>query len=142
MAQRRKSDLRKYYRRVAERAGHRCEYCRAPEIYFSHRFSVDHVVPESRSGPTAPSNLALCCYGCQLRKKAFEFAVDPGTKKKEKLFNPRRQRWKRHFRWSEDASIIEGLTPIGRATVNRLALNNDRQVKARKLWKSHPELFP
>jgi hypothetical protein len=62
MAQPRKSDLRRFYRRVARRAGHRCEYCHAPESFFPHRLCLDHVQPEGRGGPTSLANLALCCY--------------------------------------------------------------------------------
>ena len=142
MAHRRKTDLRSYYDRVAKRAGHRCEYCHAPESFFSHRHCVDHIRPISRRGPTQLSNLALCCYGCQFQKLAFESGVDPTTKTRVSLFNPRRQRWRRHFRWSKDGLMIEGVTRVGRATAERLAMNNEFQVDARALWLRHPDLFP
>ena len=35
------------YAPVAERAGHRCEYCRAPEAIFNFPFEVEHIVPTS-----------------------------------------------------------------------------------------------
>ncbi|WNZ24154.1 mitochondrial large ribosomal subunit protein uL30m [Leptolyngbya sp. NK1-12] len=31
--------------------------------------------------------------------------------------------WSEHFAWSEDTTLIIGLTPIGRATVQTLRLN-------------------
>jgi 5-methylcytosine-specific restriction endonuclease McrA len=139
---RRKADLRSYYPRVAARGEHRCEYCHAPESFFPHRLCLDHIVPESRGGPTSADNLALCCYGCQQQKLAFETGLDPTTRTASPLFDPRRQRWARHFRWSEDGLRIEGLTRVGRATIERLDLNNQRQVEARKRWKHHPDLFP
>ena len=142
MAKRRKSDLRSFYARVAKRARHRCEYCHAPEAFFSHRLSLDHILPESLGGPTSLANLALCCYGCQFQKLAFTLAVDPASQTTASLFNPRRQRWSRNFRWSEDGLQLEGLTRVGRATIERLALNNDRQIEARKRWRFHPDLFP
>jgi hypothetical protein len=142
MSQRRKSDLRPYYQRVARRARQRCEYCHAPESFFPHRLCLDHIIPESRGGPTSLANLALCCYGCQLKKLAFETGYDPATETAVRLFHPRRQRWSRHFRWSEDGLYLEGLTRAGRATIERLDLNNDRQVEARRRWQSHPDLFP
>lgn len=142
MSKRRKSDLRGFYERVALRAGYRCEYCHAPESFFPHRLCLDHIIPESRGGLSSSANLALCCYGCQQQKLAFETGLDPSTKKRSRLFNPRRQRWSRHFRWSEDGLHVEGQTRVGRATVERLALNNDRQLEARKRWRSHPDLFP
>lgn len=88
------------------------------------------------------NNLALSCYGCQQKKLAFETGLDPKTTMTAPLFHPRRQRWNRHFRWSEDGFFLEGLTRIGRATIERLALNNWRQVQARARWKAHPDLFP
>ena len=50
---------------VAERAAKRCEYCQLPVTGQVATFPVDHVVPESRSGPTALSNLALACPHCK-----------------------------------------------------------------------------
>ena len=35
---------------VAERAAHRCEYCRAPEAIFNFPFEVEHIIPLSRDG--------------------------------------------------------------------------------------------
>jgi hypothetical protein len=32
-----------HYRVVAQRAGHRCEYCRAPEAVFNFPFEVEHI---------------------------------------------------------------------------------------------------
>jgi hypothetical protein len=75
-------------------------------------------------------------------KFAFETGLDPATGIVSSLFHPRRQRWTRHFRWSEDGLTLEGLTRVGRATIERLALNNERQIEARKRWKKHPDLFP
>lgn len=55
------------------------------------------------------------------------------------LFNPHEQEWSEHFSWVEDGLRIMGLTPIGRATCNRLDLNDDEHnegsiIKARRLW--------
>jgi hypothetical protein len=142
MARRLKADLRRFYAHVARRARQRCEYCHAPESFFSHRLCLDHILSESRGGPTSLTNLALCCYGCQLQKLAFQTGWDSVTETAVPLFNPRQQRWSRHFRWSADGLYLIGLTKVGRATVERLALNHWRQVQARARWKKHPDLFP
>jgi hypothetical protein len=142
MAPPRKSDLRRFYTRVAARAGHRCEYCHAPESFFPHRLSLDHVIPESAGGDTSPGNLALCCYACQQQKLAFQVGRDPTTGATVPLFSPRRQRWSRHFRWSADGVHLGGVTRMGRATVERLGLNHWRQIQARRRWRVHPDLFP
>jgi hypothetical protein len=138
----RKVDLRRFYPRVAVRAGHRCEYCHAPESFFPHRLSLDHVTPESQGGATSLANLALCCYACQQQKLSFQTGRDPRAPGAVPLFNPRRQRWSRHFRWSANGLHLEGVTRVGRATVERLALNHWRQVQARARWRAYPDLFP
>ena len=37
-----------FYTQVADRAEHRCEYCRAPELAFNFPFEVEHLIPKSR----------------------------------------------------------------------------------------------
>jgi hypothetical protein len=41
-----------------------------------------------------------------------------------RLFHPREDRWEEHFRVAAESGTIEGLTPIGRATVMRLGMNS------------------
>lgn len=57
-----------YYMAIAERANHRCEYCKAPEVVFNFPFEVEHIIPLSRQGATNEVNLALACRSCNLRK--------------------------------------------------------------------------
>jgi len=59
---------------------------------------------------------------------------DPLSGRRVRLFNPRRQQWKRHFRWSEDGTLIIGQTACGRATVIALNLNNLVAVTVRRNW--------
>jgi len=134
--------LRRWYNAVARRALHRCEYCHAPESFFNHRFDVEHIVPLAKGRNTCLDNLALCCSACNSRKLAFEMGVDAITGQEVPLFNPRIQNWAEHFRFSADGLILEGLTPIARATIERLDMNHSRQVRARQLWMGFPELFP
>ena len=61
-------------------------------------------------------------------------AIDPLTGEEVALFNPRTQSWPDHFGWSDDGTQIIGLTPIGRATVVALRLNNEFIVPARRQW--------
>jgi len=44
---------------AAERAGHRCEYCRIRESDSFLSFQVDHVISLKHGGPTEPGNLAV-----------------------------------------------------------------------------------
>ena len=43
-----------------------CQYCAA--VLPPHRLTLDHVIPRSRSGPSAWENLVACCYPCNNRK--------------------------------------------------------------------------
>jgi len=49
------------------------------------------------------------------------------------LYHPRRDRWDTHFAWSDDFTLIVGLTPTGRATEATLFLNRDGVVNLRRL---------
>lgn len=57
-----------YYTAIAQRANHRCEYCKAPEVVFNFPFEVEHIIPLSRQGSNDEANLALACRSCNLRK--------------------------------------------------------------------------
>lgn len=85
------------YAQVAERAGHRCEYCRAPEAIFNFPFEVEHIVPPGRGGNQDETNLALSRRSCNLFKADRLNVVDPATGKTVPLFNPRRHSWEDHF---------------------------------------------
>lgn len=91
--------------RVLRRAGRRCEYCHRHEDddpLFT--FHIEHVIAKQHGGRDVPSNLALACHQDNLRKGPNLTGIDPITKKLTKLFNPRRHKWARHFRW--DGPII------------------------------------
>jgi hypothetical protein len=53
--------------------------------------------------------------------------------------NPRQQVWSEHFIWTSDSLCIIGTTPTGRATCERLDLNDERRgekfiQKSRQRW--------
>ncbi len=48
----------------------------------------------------------------------------------EAAFNPRRHKWEKHFRW--EGPHLAGQTPIGRATVATLRINDYLRVLVRK----------
>lgn len=50
--------MNQHYTAVALRAGHRCEYCHAPEVIFNFPFEVEHIIPISHDGPDHKDNLA------------------------------------------------------------------------------------
>jgi hypothetical protein len=55
------------------------------------------------------------------------------------LFHPRRDRWSEHFAWND--LVLVGLTPIGRATVELLAMNAWQRVELRDNLQSLGESF-
>jgi HNH endonuclease len=108
--------------------------------------SIDHLQPQSLGGDDSPDNLALACRRCNERRYNFITGIDPETQIELPLFNPRNQIWSDHFIWSVDSLRIIGTTAIGRATCNRLDLNDERREEpfiqnARRQWvvaKLHP----
>ncbi|MBI4491199.1 MAG: HNH endonuclease [Chloroflexi bacterium] len=122
------------YAEVARRARHRCEYCRAPEAVFNLEFEVEHVVPQARGGTGQLDNLALACRSCNLRKGVVQRARDPETGQLVPLFNPRTDVWGEHLQINLETFEIEGLTPTGRAVVQRLGMNRRPALQARRLW--------
>jgi hypothetical protein len=104
---------------------------------------LDHLIPESRGGRTVRSNLWLACPQCNGYKGGRVTARDPLTRKTVPLFNPRRDHWTEHFRWTHGGLQIEGISPIGRASVAALKMNLRIRVGAREVWIAagrHPPL--
>jgi hypothetical protein len=122
-----------FYNQVADRAEHRCEYCRAPELAFNFPFEVEHMIPKSRQGLDVEWNFALACRSCNLHKGNRVSAIDPVTQTETRLFNPRQDNWNDHFQVMSTHEII-GKTTIGRGTAICLNMNNGSQIFARKLW--------
>lgn len=107
-------------RQVIERAGGRCEYCRAPETFSLDTFTLDHIQPITAQGSDSLNNLAFACHNCNNRKQDAVSAIDPATGLRAPLYHPRQDVWREHFAWSADALTIVPLSPSGRATVARL----------------------
>ena len=120
--------------RVASQARYRCGYCLTAEAIVGTAMEMDHLIPEMLGGLTEEDNLWLACSLCNDHKSGRIASPDPETGEIVRLFNPRHQVWKEHFRWTEEADRIVGLTPIGRATVAALQLNRPALVRARQLW--------
>jgi HNH endonuclease len=115
---------------VHTRAGDCCEYCGLPQSAIPVEiFHIEHVRAKQHGGSDDPSNLALACAHCNLRKGPNLTGIDPVTDQIVPLFNPRLDDRSEHFVLS--GAIIIGLTPLGRATVQVLAMNSRRQLRNR-----------
>lgn len=117
---------------VAERAGNLCEYCRCSFGFSSSPYAVEHISPRVGGGTNGLDNLAWSCQGCNGHKLTATAADDSVTGERAELYNPRRQRWREHFGWGADGLTVFGITPTGRATVDRLHLNRDSVINLRK----------
>ena len=140
-----KSLSRKELRELKRLAGFSCEYCRSQARFAMQSFSVEHITPKSRGGATTLKNAAYACQGCNNHKYNKTEGIDPATDKLALLFHPRRDKWSDHFTWSDDFSLIIGLTPTGRATVDTLQLNRERLVNLRRVLYpagEHPPAAP
>jgi len=127
--------------RVMTAARHRCGYCLTSQEFSGAQLFVEHIQPLGRDGTNQEHNLWLACSWCNSYKGSQVDGIDPLTNKRVPLFNPRRQIWSEHFKWSEDGTEIIGITACGRATVAALQLNNEFVIPARCRWVSagwHP----
>jgi len=133
---------RKQKQAVFERARGCCEYCLCQACFNPDPLSSEHVIPRHRGGATTLDNLALCCQACNNHKHTKTDATDPLTGETVPLYHPRKQRWRDHFTWNDDSTIIIGLTPSGRATVETLHLNRSSLINLRKVLRSNGEHPP
>ena len=116
-------------RELQKRARHRCEYCLVHErdAIFGHE--PDHVLSKRHGGETTLLNLAWACFDCNRLKSCDLSSIDLETGRVVRLFNPRRDHWRKHFRLQ--LGRIIPLTAIGRATEYFLQLNRKDAIDSR-----------
>ncbi len=119
---------------VMRRADDRCEYCQTGEYNTGQPMHIEHITPVADGGSNNADNLCLACSSCNLSKGAATVGHDLVTDQMVPLFNPRQQSWSEHFQWSDGGLRIRGKTPIGRATIARLKMNQPRVIRARQNW--------
>jgi len=114
---------------VRRRADARCEYCLLRQESSAAIHHVEHIVAKQHGGSDDLDNLALACHRCNLCKGTNLTGIDRFTGQVVRLFHPRHDRWEDHFVMR--GPHIEGITTIGRATVNVLAMNDARRLELR-----------
>lgn len=127
---------------VAQRASWCCEYCRSQELFSPDPFVAEHIKPRFREGTDDLSNLAFACQGCNGHKHTSTEAADPLSGRLVPLFHPRLNTWAQHFTWSLDFTRVIGVTPTGRATVEKLRLNRPGLVNLRRVLRAQNEHPP
>ena len=123
---------RKQRDRVFLRDKGRCRYCQLSQVGQAAVFHINHVVPRSKGGLTEDSNLVLQCPHCSLHKSNKTVEEDPATGQTVNLFHPLELAWSEHFSLAASGTC-SGLTPIGRATVEALRMNDPIATVARAL---------
>lgn len=116
---------------MRERAGHCCEYCGYPESLAFYSHHVDHIVSEKHGGETHEGNLALACRSCNLNKGSDVGTLINDERQPIRLYHPRFDRWKDHFKLVE--INIQPLTRIGYGTITLLQFNHLDRLLERKL---------
>jgi hypothetical protein len=118
-------------REVRRRAGQRCEYCCMPAWGDPTPIEIEHIIPKQHSGDTVLENRALSCLHCNRHKGTNLVGIERRGSRPTlvPLFNPRRHKWARHFRW--EGPFLVGRTPIGRVTIVVLAMNEPMRIAVR-----------
>ncbi|MFN8372091.1 MAG: HNH endonuclease [Anaerolineae bacterium] len=120
--------------RLMEQARYRCGYCQAQQQYLNLTLEIEHIQPQAKGGTDEETNLWIACRACNSHKGEQTHALDPITNRLIALFNPRLQNWHEHFTWSDDKTLIIGVTPCGRATIEALQMNHKLAVEVRGHW--------
>jgi hypothetical protein len=114
---------------IARRAGYCCEYCGVHEEDAGFAMQLDHVISRKHGGASTLENLAYCCRVCNRGKGPDVASFDHATGEVIRLFNPRHDLWREHFRL--DGAEIKALTKVGEATVWTLGLNARKRLQER-----------
>jgi hypothetical protein len=114
---------------VRERARRRCEYCRLHEEDDDVlAFHLEHVIAKQHGGLDDPDALCWACAECNWAKGPNLAGMLDGNL--YPLFNPRKQNWRRHFRWEH--TLLIGKTKTGIVTVQVLNINDLARVMLRE----------
>lgn len=120
-------------KKVAQRAGFRCEYCLLSESVSFYNFHADHVKSAKHGGLTAFENLAYCCPDCNYFKGSDVATYGENDAYFVRFFNPRKDNWEDHFELNQGA--ITGKTEIGIATEHIFKFNEpDRLIFRQQLF--------
>ena len=115
---------------LQKQAQDRCEYCHGPISLAELSFQVDHIIARKHGGTSEQDNLALSCFYCNSYKGPNIAGIDPQSSEIVRLFHPRKDEWTEHFQWA-DATLF-GLTPVGRATIQVLGINDPNAIAVRE----------
>jgi hypothetical protein len=116
-----------------------CEYCQLPQELSVLPHEVDHIRPRKHHGLHTMENTCIACAHCNAAKGPNAAGYDPESGDLVALFNPRADAWDEHFFW--EGAWLVGKTPVGRATIDVLNINDVARVEQRDLL-IKASLFP
>ncbi len=118
-------------RRLIERAGNGCEYCRLSQGHeLFGTFHIEHIIAKQHGGDDSEGNLCLACSSCNLHKGPNVAGIDSDSGDLVALFHPRNDRWSDHFEWH--GALLAPKTPSARATIILLGINLPENVEHRE----------
>lgn len=119
-------------KKVAARAGRKCEYCRIYERYSFLEFHIEHIISLKHGGSSELDNLAYACAICNINKGTDIATFLDDLDKPIRFFHPRRDQWNQHF-VLEHMGYLQAKTEIGAATIKILDLNHPDAMIERKI---------
>ncbi len=126
-------------KQVWQRANGYCEYCQLSQDHCVLPHGIDHIRAKKHHGPHTMENTCIACAHCNGAKSSNAAGYDPETDELVPLFNPREDSWDGHFFW--DGAVLNGKTPVGRATIDVLNINDPICVDQRE-YLIKADLFP
>lgn len=115
---------------VSKRAYGCCEYCQLAQESSILPHQIDHVRATKHRGANTMDNTCFACAHCNAAKGPNVAGYDPETGALVALFNPRVDVWREHFHWQ--GALLVGNTPVGRATIDVLRINDADCVEQRR----------
>ncbi|MFK7936043.1 MAG: HNH endonuclease [Saprospiraceae bacterium] len=119
-------------KQVAERAKHRCEYCRAYEKYAFFTYHVEHIVSLKHGGLTILVNLAYSCPVCNKNKGSDIATFLDNYEIPIRFYNPRIDDWEIHFEIQPNGLILPK-SKIGEATIKIFDFNHPDSMLEREI---------
>ncbi|MBI3619481.1 HNH endonuclease [Candidatus Peregrinibacteria bacterium] len=116
---------------IRDRAHGFCEYCRLPQSGTSLPHEIDHIRAKKHHGTMTLQNTRWACAYCNNAKGPNASGYDAVTGRLVRLFHPRRDRWNNHFAWRGPRII--GKTPVARATIDVLNINDLERLEHRRM---------
>ena len=120
-------------KRVRDHFSSRCAYCQTAESLTVSIFEIEHIVPRSAGGLTEFQNLCLACPTCN-RFKSNRTHGELESGETCRLYHPHLDAWDENFDWSVDGTVLVGLTPVARVSIELLRMNRSQLVSVRELW--------